>query len=260
MTIHIVTRCPLHQSFTSPVLVRTFLRSQGVRFSSWAAISRLLSRTTSAKLSKVSLQPPQPSLVPAHKERLEQSRYITADTNTSAVTLWEDLKQMRFSPLPALGLGFAGLIPFMAPPALMILVHTYYANIALAQTAYGACILSFLGGVRWGFVLPEGSKLKADWFNLGYSVTPSLVAWGALLLPPSLSSIVLMTGIAGSAYFDIAIKGYPPWFKGLRFVLSLGAVLSLWSVFICRFVLSTPADKAALKQIEKSFQDEEEQG
>ena len=171
-----------------------------------------------------------------------QRRGIAADTKTTAVTIWEDLKQMRFSPVPALVLGFSGLIPFVAPPAYMILTQAVYSQLVFAQTAYGACILSFLGGVRWGFVIPEENEHQPDWFNLGYSVTPSLVAWVAVLMPQPLSILLVMSGIAGSAYFDTAVKGYPQWFKGLRFTLSFGAVLSLWTVFLCQYILSAPTE------------------
>ncbi|XP_076463218.1 transmembrane protein 69-like [Babylonia areolata] len=181
----------------------------------------------------------------------DQQRSITADTKTTAVTVWEDLKQIRFSPVPALVLGFSGLIPFIAAPAYMIFSQAFYSQMVFAQTAYGACILSFLGGVRWGFVIPEESPCPGDWFHFGYSVTPSLVAWTALLLPQPVSILLVMGGIAGSAYFDTAFKGYPSWFKGLRFTLSFGAILSLWTAFLCQYMFGAPSDKEALKEDEK---------
>lgn len=180
----------------------------------------------------------------------DQRRGIVADTKTTAVTIWEDLKQIRFSPVPALVLGFSGLIPFIAAPSYMIFNQAYLSQIVFAQTAYGACILSFLGGVRWGFIIPEQSECPGDWLNFGYSVTPSLVAWTALLLPQPVSILLVMAGIAGSAYFDTAVKGYPPWFKGLRFTLSFGAILSLWTAFLCQYMLSAPSDKQKLKEDE----------
>ncbi|KAL8584581.1 hypothetical protein ACOMHN_002311 [Nucella lapillus] len=182
----------------------------------------------------------------------DQRRGIAADTKTTAVTIWEGLKQIRFSPVPALVLGFSGLIPFVAAPSFMIFNQAFLIQIVFAQTAYGACILSFLGGVRWGFIIPEGSECPGDWLNFGYSVTPSLVAWTALLLPQPVSILLVIAGFAGSAYFDTAVKGYPPWFKGLRFTLSFGAILSLWTAFLCQYMLSGPSDKQKTKEDESA--------
>lgn len=178
---------------------------------------------------------------------VEQKRRFTADPKTTALTIWKDLKHLKSSPVPALTLGMSGLIPFASVPLYMLYTHAYIEHFAYAQLAYGACILSFIGGVRWGFVISEseGNNLKADWFNLGYSVLPTLVAWGGLLLPQSLSILTVMVGIAGAAYFDTTVKEYPAWFKALRFVLSLGAVLSLWTVFLCKFILNVPPEDAA---------------
>ncbi|XP_067678224.1 transmembrane protein 69-like [Haliotis asinina] len=172
-----------------------------------------------------------------------QKRFISEDRETKALTVWSNLKELRSSPVPALVFGFSGLIPFLSAPVYMTMSQLYMPQIAFAQLAYGAVILSFLGGVRWGFVVPEESYHKPDWFNLGYSVTPSLVAWIGLLLPDPVSLITVMAGIAGSAYFDTVVPGYPPWFKGLRFVLSFCAVLSLWTTFLCRFFLHGDKNK-----------------
>ena len=55
---------------------------------------------------------------------------------------------------------------------------------------YGAVILSFLGGVRWGMAV-DGSKFppSSAWYHYTWSVTPSLMAWAALCLP-SISGMV----------------------------------------------------------------------
>jgi hypothetical protein len=35
----------------------------------------------------------------------------------------------------------------------------------------------------------------------------------------------------------MATYGYPPWFKGMRFILTFVAILSLWTTFMCSFLL-----------------------
>ena len=167
------------------------------------------------------------------------TRGFIEDRKTKALTIFSDLKHLKSSPMPALVLGFSGLIPFVAAPAYMITSSAFLSNFAFYQLAYGATILSFLGGVRWGISLVEESGVRPNWFNLGYSVTPSLIAWVGLIVPNLVVSyLILMAGLTGAAYLDTVMWGYPPWFKALRFMLSFGAVLSLWTTLMCKLILS----------------------
>lgn len=153
--------------------------------------------------------------------------------------------------MAALVLGFAGLIPFVAAPTYIISTGLYLPSVAYAQLAYGASILSFIGGVRWGLTLPQGSTQSPDWHNLGYSVMPSLIAWATLLASPTVGFLSVMGGLALTGYMDIAMWGYPNWFKGLRFCLTFVAILSLWTTFMCRFVLSLDQEKESTAATEK---------
>ena len=56
--------------------------------------------------------------------------------------------------------------------------------VSTGQLAYGASILSFLGGVRWGMLVNPGAPIAGSWLQYSYAVAPSLVAWSALLMPP----------------------------------------------------------------------------
>ena len=145
-------------------------------------------------------------------------------------------------PTPALVLGVGGLIPFVAtaitlclPGAITELLGNktsvadtkHYTTLALG--AYGAVILSFLGGVRWGKLLNDKSRIKL-WAPLALSVVPSLVAWFALLLAPMWMLSVLAAGFVLQYALDIeAVKRgqLPTWFGRLRTILTTGAVLSL---------------------------------
>ena len=91
--------------------------------------------------------------------------------------LWRSC-DARFHPWPLL-LGIAGLIPFAACGYGAVTNQGDPAAMALA--AYGAVILAFLGGVHWGFALPEPSG-RGERARLGLGVLPSLVGWVALLL------------------------------------------------------------------------------
>lgn len=146
-----------------------------------------------------------------------------------------DMKDLWKSPTPALTLGFAGLIPFVTPTLIMAVSGIYCPELAYAQLAYGASILSFLGGARWGFVLPESSPAKADWINLGNSVLPSLLAWTTMLLSGSITAAVTMVimGLGISLHYDLSLlPTYPSWFKALRSVLSTVAFFSLVGTLI----------------------------
>lgn len=174
-------------------------------------------------------------------------RYLHEDHQTKSLTVWRNLKDLRASPLPALTLGLSGLIPFAGVPMYMIATSTYMHSVAFLQVAYGAAILSFLGGVRWGFTLPEENPVQPDWTNLGYSVVPPLIAWTGLALPSPASLLTVMGGLGFAAYYDMASYGYPGWFKGLRFVLSLGAILSLWSTLMCSLLLKDESHKQSVQ-------------
>ncbi|XP_063283221.1 transmembrane protein 69 [Pelobates fuscus] len=141
-----------------------------------------------------------------------------------------DLLSLKNVPKPALYLGLGGLIPFVAPPVVMIASSCYYPELGYAQIAYGAAILSFLGGVRWGFAIPEGSPAKPDWMNLANSTVPAIFAWIALLFKdtPTESALLVIMGLGIALHYDLALlPTYPSWFKGLRAVLTFVAVLSL---------------------------------
>lgn len=186
----------------------------------------------------------------------QQKRYVRNEL-TKALVLVKDLRHLSSAPGPALTLGLSGLIPFVAVPSYMMMSGGFLEALAFSQAAYGACVLSFIGAVRWGMALSEQEVVRPNWFNLGYSVAPSLVAWVALMLPTSLSLVTLMAGLAGTAYMDLTLFGYPPWFKALRFLLSLVAVLSLWTTLLCRFTLAGGEKKKekVKKQVSKPVEE-----
>ena len=134
-------------------------------------------------------------------------------------------------PQPALILGLAGLIPFVASAIAALLPDTV-PNAALgtkALGAYGAVILSFLGGVKWGAVIHDKASLKR-WQPLMLSVVPSLLAWVALLLPTMAMLSLLAAAMVFQYFLDtksVQQKKLPEWYGRLRLILTTGAVLSL---------------------------------
>lgn len=132
----------------------------------------------------------------------------------------------------AYGYGFAGVVPFGVGLALIYLGQTETQR-ALGHDLfvyYGAVILSFLGGIRWGAALSRPSG-KA----LGLSVAPSLLALMALLLERELGLQVLAAGFAVVGLFDVLRRTestWPQWFKQLRMRLTIAVVaLHLLAIF-----------------------------
>jgi hypothetical protein len=82
-------------------------------------------------------------------------------------------------------LGYAGLIPFVGLTLLLWLVHAdLQPFVALGLSAYGAVIVSFLGGIHWGIGLRyAATETPGHSFHLVWGSAPPLIAWVALLMP-----------------------------------------------------------------------------
>lgn len=133
------------------------------------------------------------------------------------------------SPKPALYVTVAALIPFVAPPLIMMMTKTYIPILAFTQMAYGASFLSFLGGIRWGFALPEGSPAKPDFLNLANSIVPVMFSWFAFLISERLSEAIttVIIGLGIALHIELfLLPHYPNWFKAMRIVVTLVAFLS----------------------------------
>lgn len=128
-------------------------------------------------------------------------------------------------PAAARWLGYAGLIPFVAA-AVAGLVSGANDFPVRALVAYGAAILSFLGGVRWGLAMATAEP-AALLRPLLISVLPSLAGWGALLLPTPTSLIVLSAAFSLLLLADLRLTSAPAWYGTLRVPLSLGSIASL---------------------------------
>jgi hypothetical protein len=124
-------------------------------------------------------------------------------------------------------LGYAGLIPFVCGALLMFLVaDDVQPLVAIALTSYGAVIASFLGGIHWGLGLRENTTWRT--FHLIWGVTPSLLAWVAVIMPayaglPLLGLLLLTCYLVDRKTWPAA--GLRQWMT-LRFRLTLVSVLS----------------------------------
>lgn len=111
----------------------------------------------------------------------------------------------------------------------MVITKSYIPTLAFVQMAYGASFLSFLGGIRWGFALTEGSPAKPDYLNLANSTAPILFSWFAFLSSERLSEAIvfLIIGFGIALHIEhFLLPQYPSWFKALRIIVTLIAFFS----------------------------------
>lgn len=133
-------------------------------------------------------------------------------------------------PRSALVLGVASLIPFVAGTVVAWLpLLAAYTTVGLQLViVYGAIILSFLGGVRWGTAIgPYSDRHQGREFGL--SVLAPLAGVMAVPLPLEAGLTLLIGGYLLQALWDVAsveVGQLPLWFGRLRMILTIGAVLT----------------------------------
>ena len=121
-------------------------------------------------------------------------------------------------------IGLAAATPFQSGPTKVLVVH--------AMAAYGAVILSFLGGVHWGLAIgsEHGSDRGKLPSRLVSSVIPSLVGWFALLIGGTTGLFILAAAVATMLWVDLratTMGEAPPWYPKLRIPLSLVVIAAL---------------------------------
>lgn len=126
-------------------------------------------------------------------------------------------------------LTLAGLIPFVGLAALILLDPREGGRWVDPLTVYGAIILSFLSGTRWGKGLAGRDPRPA---TLILSNLPPVAAWLTFLpgVPDRLQLLVLIGGLLAMLYWDA--RGSSDWYARLRWVATTGAVLSLGAVVL----------------------------
>lgn len=123
-------------------------------------------------------------------------------------------------------LGLAGLLPFLAGAIALGVVDApgLRAWAGTALVAYGALIATFLGGIHWGLAMRGVQSVTV---RLGWGVSPSLLAWVALLLPVGPGLWLLAALLAACYAVDrtlYASAGLSAWL-GLRLQLTSVATL-----------------------------------
>jgi len=127
-------------------------------------------------------------------------------------------------------LGYAGLIPFVFLALCLWLVgEDLHPYVALSMQAYGAVIVSFLGGIHWGVGLHQAlvsREAPTRFFTWG--ITPSLIAWVGVMMPAFAGLPLLGFALIGCYAVDRHTwpsAGLAPWLP-MRFRLTVVASLS----------------------------------
>ncbi|HOB96727.1 MAG TPA: DUF3429 domain-containing protein [Aquabacterium sp.] len=125
-------------------------------------------------------------------------------------------------------LGNLGLLPFVGGALLVWvgLASELHAFVTGALSAYAALIVSFLGGVHWGFGFRQSAP-PASLFIWG--VVPSLVAWVAVLMPPHAG--LVLHGLMLVVCYLVDRRTYPA--QGAAHWLTLRFRLSGVAAFCC---------------------------
>lgn len=132
-----------------------------------------------------------------------------------------------------LALTLAGMAPFAAGAGVMWAAQAdpvLQAQSGLALLVYGAVILSFVGGLRWGAEVAGREAPRAQ--VLGLSVIGSLAAW-ALVLYGVLGALgwQVFAAAAGAhllhGFWDTGAAGLPAWMRRLRAIGTFGAAAAL---------------------------------
>ncbi len=120
-------------------------------------------------------------------------------------------------------LGWSGVLPFVMALLAAVVLPGWAGFAAAVFVSYGAVILSFLGGARWGRGLAE--DLGAGRFL--EAVLPSLIGFSALLMLHTawIALSLLATGFAIWMVIDQRDPLWSPAYKRMRLGISVVVLL-----------------------------------
>lgn len=128
-------------------------------------------------------------------------------------------------------LGFAGLIPFVCLALWLYGIapdHAWRQGTITLLLAYGAAILSFLGGARWGVAM---SREREDaGLDYALAMAPPLIGWVAVVTPVPYAFALLAAAFAAQGAWDTLAEYQgkaPRWYAKLRTTLTVVVVASM---------------------------------
>lgn len=131
-------------------------------------------------------------------------------------------------------LGYGGALP----PLFLFLVSLFYPNLLSITVpmskVYGISILSFLGGMQWGFAIHR-SFSSFDNGRLILGVIASLCACALFFLPMSVFVPILILCLSIVLFLELTVYGNTEeieWYKRMRTHLTILLSLSFVPIFL----------------------------
>ena len=126
----------------------------------------------------------------------------------------------------ALALGYAGVIPVAGLLVLAWSSAAWQHQAVNSATIYAALVLSFLGGIHWGFATSGFASSK----HFLISVVPSLWAWSVFAATDFFTILGIIFGLITFLVYEQRcdlLEKYPEWYLPLRKHLTFGLSISL---------------------------------
>lgn len=133
--------------------------------------------------------------------------------------------------------ALAGLLPFVGGLVLTLFPGVSPLNEVVFERAligYGALILAFLGGVRWGLRLQGGAGSDLT-FIMG--ILGAVAGFFTLLMPLTFGLVVLTIGFALQGAWDVRSGGVPESYSRLRRMMTWMVCLLLLIILIARVIV-----------------------
>lgn len=131
-------------------------------------------------------------------------------------------------PLAVRTFGWLGVLPFWGCAAAAVAMPGEIGEEAgRLLLAYGAVILSFLGGIRWGGTLAGAAPETGE---LCRGIFPALVGWAAFFVPVEVGYCILALAFAVVLFDDCRASEQrllPDWYPAIRIPLTLAVVAAL---------------------------------
>ncbi len=127
-------------------------------------------------------------------------------------------------PRGMLVLGWSGVLPFALAVLAAWVLPAWSGFAAALFVSYGAVILSFLGGARWGRALTEKNIESVRFVE---AVLPSLIGFSALLMVHTawIALLLLAIGFAVWLVVDQCDRLWSPAYKRMRLGISVVVLL-----------------------------------
>lgn len=131
-------------------------------------------------------------------------------------------------------IGYGALVPLVAMA--MVIAFTYPSTGAdgalKAMIGYGAALLSFIGGIRWGIAVTAGGPYLL-FRPLGLATLPMPFAWIVLFMDPRIGLAALMAGFLLLLLAERVgpESPMPGWYRALQLPFTIMVELALAASF-----------------------------